>query len=148
MLTIADVRLYCKDKAEMNVLLEGYHQSSDELIELCMRLATDDFNIQPPISKFIVANFPSDTTLMYGTLHHLCNSEAERQLRNQVNYNAQGLSAGIDDKFQQYLQLAQYYKQLFEAKISEMKKQMNTEKAWGGLYSPYAGINQWKFRGI
>lgn len=146
MITAADVRLYAKDDAAMNVLLQGRYQSEDDLIELALKLAVNDFNVVPPISSYAVSNFPSDTMLMYGTLHHLANGEAERQLRNQVTYNAQGLNAGIDDKYQQYNQLALYYKQLFEAKIKEMKSQQNLEKAWGGSFSPYAGLNEYKFR--
>jgi hypothetical protein len=147
MLTVADVRLYAKDDAAMNVLLEGNYQSSDELIQLAMKLAVNDFNVVPPISQYAVDNFPSDTVLLYGVMHHLANSEAERQLRNNVTYNAQGLNAGIDDKFPQYNQLSQYYKGLFEAKIRELKTQQNLEQAWGGSFSPYAGLNEWKFRG-
>lgn len=146
MLSVADVRLYAKDDPLMNVLLQGKYQSSDELVELAMRLAVNDFNVVPPISQYSVNTFPSDTVLMYGVLHHLANAEAERQLRNNVTYNAQGLNAGIDDKFPQYNQLAQYYKQLFEAKIKELKVQQNVEEAWGGSFSPYAGLNEWKFR--
>ena len=147
MLTIDDVRLYAKDLTELNVLLEGEYQSSDELITLAMKLAVNDFNVVPPISQYSTSDFPSDTVLMYGILHHLANGEAERQLRNNVTYNAQGLNAGIDDKFPQYNQLSQYYKQLFEQKIKELKTQQNLEKAWGGSFSPYAGLNEWKFRG-
>lgn len=146
MLSIDDIRLYCKDDAALNILLEGQYQSSDELIELCIKLAVDDFNIVPPVSQYTSVNFPSSGTLIYGVLHHLCNAEAERQLRNQITFNAQGLGANIDDKFPQYNQLAMYYKQLFEAKIKEMKTQANMEKAWGGSFSPYAGLNEWKFR--
>ncbi len=145
-LTVADVRLYAKDDAALNVLLEGRFQSEDSLIELAMKLAVNDFNVVPPISSYAIKTFPSDTVLMYGTLHHLANGEAERQLRNNVTYNAQGLNAGIDDKFQHYNQLALYYKQLFEAKIKELKTQQNLEQAWGGSFSPYAGLNEYKFR--
>jgi len=147
MLSVADIRLYAKDDAALNVLLQGQYQSSDELIELAMRLAANDFNAVPPISQYTLESFPSDTILLYGTLHHLANGEAERQLRNNVNYNAQGLNAGIDDKFAQYNTLAQYYKQLFEQRIKEFKVQQNMDKAWGGSFSPYAGLNEWKFRG-
>lgn len=146
MITTADVRLYAKDDAAFNVLLQAEYQSSDQLIELAMRLAISDFNIVPPVSTYTTENFPYDMVLMYGTLHHLANAEAERQLRNNVNYNAQGLSVDIDDKFAQYNQLATYYKQLFESKIKEVKVQQNMEGAWGGSYSPYAGLNEWRFR--
>ena len=146
MITVADVRLYAKDDALLNVLLEGEYQSSDELVELALRLAINDFNVVPPVSTYSEKDFPSDTVLMYGVMHHLANSEAERQLRNNVTYNAQGLNAGIDDKFMQYNQLAQYYKQLFEQKIRELKTQSNIEAAWGGMWSPYAGINEYQYR--
>lgn len=146
MLSVADIRLYAKDDPALNVLLQGEFESAEDLVELAMRLAVNDFNVVPPISSYAVDDFPSDTVLLYGVLHHLANAEAERQLRNQVNYNAQGLNAGIDDKFPQYNQLAQYYKGLFESKINQFKTQSNLEKAWGGSFSPYAAINEWRFR--
>lgn len=145
-LSVADIRLYCKDIEPMNVLLEGRLQSSDELIMFCMKLACNDFNIVPPVGKATVAKFPSDTIMLYGTLHHLCNAEAERQLRNQATYSAQGLNAGIDDKFEQYNRLAAYYKQLFDQKIAEYKQYQNLDKAWGGSGSPYAYLNEYNFR--
>ena len=61
-------------------------------------------------------------------------------------YNAQGLNAGIDDKHPQYLQLAQYYKGLFDQGITSYKQSLNLEKAWGGSFSPYAGINTYQYR--
>lgn len=146
MLTIEDIRIYAKDLAEFNVLLEGNYQSLDELIELAIRLSINDFNIVAPVTQYTVADFPSDVVLLYGVLHHLANAEAERQLRNQVTYNAQGLNAGIDDKFLQYNQLAQHYKNLFDQKLRELKMFINQDKAWGGSFSPYAGINEYRFR--
>lgn len=145
-LTIDDIRLYCKDIPELNDLLEGRHQSSDELITLAMNLTVNDFNVVPPVSQHTVDNFPSHSIMIYGVMHHLCNAEAERQLRNQVTYSAQGLNAGIDDKFEQYTRLAAYYKGLFDQKIGEYKAYQNNSAAWGGSHSPYAYINEWQFR--
>ena len=145
-LTAADIRTYCKDIPELNILLEGELQSSNELVALAMRLAANDFNIVPPVSSYGIDDFPSDTVILYGTLHHLANAEAERQLRNQVNYSAQGLNAGIDDKFPQYNQLAAYYGNLFNQKIAEYKQYQNMDKAWGGNHSPFGRINEWNFR--
>ena len=127
-------------------VLRGKLQSSDELIMLAMRLATNDYNLVPPLTNVSVDSFPSDTMFMYGILHHLCNAEAERQLRNNVNYSAQGLNAGIDDKFEQYNRLAAYYKQLFDQKVTENKTYQNMDRAWGGSASPYACINEYNYR--
>ncbi|MCD8550145.1 MAG: hypothetical protein LRY74_07585 [Shewanella xiamenensis] len=109
-------------------------------------MATSDFNAIAPITGYTVDTFPDSSALLYGTLHHLCNSEAERQLRNNVTYSAQGLNAGIDDKFEQYNRLAIYYKQMFDQKAQAYKMYANAQEAWGDSYSPYAIINQYLFR--
>lgn len=145
-LTPEDIYTYAKDSEELNILLEGELQSSEPLITLAMKMAVDDFNIQAPVTTFRVGDFPSSAILLYGTLHHLANSEAERQLRNQVNYSAQGLNAGIDDKHQVYNQLAIHYKQLFESKMQAFKQYLNQEDAWGHIDSPYRNLNHYKFR--
>lgn len=147
MLTAEDIYTYTKDDPDMNVLLEGNLESSAALIALAMRLTVTDFNSVVPVTSFDVAAFPNDAVLLFGTLHHLANSEAARQLRNQVNFNAQGMSnTGIDDKFQQYNTLATYYKQLFDIRVKEYKTYINTEQAWGESFSPYIGINPFVFR--
>ena len=146
MLSVEDIRTYAKDTPEYNVLLEGEYQSVKKLVELAMKLTVGDFNIVAPVTGYTLEYFPSDTVMLYGVLHHLANGEAERQLRNQVTYNAQGLNAGIDDKFPQYNQLAQYYKGLFDQKLREFKMYINQEKAWGGSFSPYMAINEYRFR--
>lgn len=145
-LTPDDIRLYAKDKPDFNVLLEGEVQSSDDLIRLAMRLTVSDFNSASPVTAYVVETFPNDMVLLYGTLHHLANGEAERQLRNQVTYNAQGLNAGIDDKAMLYNQLAQFYKTLFEQKLRDYKMYLNAQDAWGGSFSPYACLNDYEFR--
>lgn len=145
-LTLDDLRIYTRDIPELNILLEGNEQSPDELIALAMRLTVSDFNAFAPLTHFSVKDFPSDTVLLYGTLMHLANAESERQLRNQVNYNAQGLVAGIDDKSALYQNLADRYRSLFESKMREYKIYINNEDAWGGISSPYSGINQYRTR--
>lgn len=145
-LEVDEIREYVRDTPSLNILLEGRLQSEDSHIEMGMKLAVSDFNSAAPVSHYTVETFPSAAIILYGTLHHMCNMEAERQLRNNVNYNAQGLNAGIDDKFGQYNQLATYYKQLLEARTREFKQYVNVSQAWGGELSPYAGINEYQFR--
>jgi len=140
-LSTEEIRQYTKDMPELNVLLEGELQSGEPALELAIKLAVDDFNAEQPLSHYTVANFPSDTVLMYGVLHHLCVGEAERQLRNQVSYNAQGLNAGLDDKFEQYNRLAMFYRQMFESKAGKLKQALNIASAWGGMSSPYARLD-------
>ena len=145
-LTPADIQVYTKDLPEFNILLEGEEQSDYELIALAMRLAVSEFNSMSPVSAFTVENFPNEYILLQGTLYCLANSEAERQLRNQVSFNTQGGQASIDDKHQQYLSLAAFYKSAFDVKAQAFKQYLNVEEAWGENYSPYIGINDFNYR--
>ena len=145
-LTVEDIRTYVRDKAEWNILLEGNEQSSNTDIEMAMKLAVSDVNVYPPVTQFNIESLNNDSLLLFGTLHHLANMEAERQLRNQVNYSAQGLNAGIDDKTQVYTSLATYYKGLFDARVQSYKQYLNTKDAWGDSHSPYAVLNPYNFR--
>jgi len=146
MLTADDVQLYSKDSPVYNILLEGEEQSSVDLINLAMRMAVSSFNAVPPATSYSVIDFPSDALLMDGTLYCLANGEAERQLRNQINFNIQGGQASVDDKHQQYIALATFYKTLFDQKTVALKQHLNIESAWGESYSPYIAINDFDFR--
>ena len=145
-LTVEEIRTYVRDKAELNILLDGELQSTAEDITMAIKLAVSDYNVVAPRTNYFLENFPYDAVLLFGTLHHLANMEAERQLRNQVNYSAQGLNAGIDDKMAQYNSLALYYKQLFDSKVKEAKVYDNMAQAWGSSPSPYATLNEYLFR--
>ena len=146
-LTVAQIRDYVRDKSDLNILLEGREQSSDTDIALAMQLAVSAVNLYPPVTSYQVETVPNDALLLYGTLEHLANMEAERQLRNQVNYSAQGLNAGIDDKMAQYNTLAAYYRSLFERELTRFKQFLNMELAWGEVHSPYAVLNPYNYRG-
>ena len=145
-LTAEEIRLCVKDSPFLNILLEGDLQSSDELINLAMKLAVSEFNGIPPMSQFAVDTFPSDHILLDGTLYRLCMSEAERQLRNNIDFSVQGLQAGLDNKYREYLEMSKYYKDNLYQAAQSFKINANTEQAWDGLYSPYAAIFESNFR--
>lgn len=145
-LTPEEIRTYCKDDPTLNHLLENTVQSSDDLILLCIGFAIDDFNTIGYRTNYNPDTFPSKSCLLYGVLYHLAHGEAERHLRNQVNYNAQGVNAGLDDKFPQYSQLAQYYYQQFNQKTIQVKKAINIASAWGEELSPYSALPESQYR--
>ena len=144
--TVDTIREYVRDKAELNVLLDNTEQSPDTLITLVLEMTVQLFNNIQPVSKHTLVGFPNDFLLIIGTLYHLCNSEAERQLRNQINFNAQGLNAGIDDKTQLYQQLAGVYLQQFTQLSQAIKQSANIDDAWGTISSPYDALHTWRFR--
>ena len=145
-LTVDEIRLCVKDNPFLNILLEGDLQSSDELIAFAMKMAVSEFNGIPPMSQFSAADFPSDHILLDGTLYRLCMSESERQLRNNIDFSGQGLQAGLDNKYRDYMEMAKYYKDAFYQAAQSFKINANTEQAWDGMHSPYAAIFESNFR--
>jgi hypothetical protein len=146
-LSVEDILTYVKDKSEYNILLQGEPQSSTELVTLCMRMAVDTFNSVTPKTSFSIDDFPNSAILLYGTLHHIAIGEAERQLRNQVEFTTQGLNVAFDNKYGMYRDLATYYRGLFDSETRPFKAYLNSEEAWGESYSPYSRINDFLFRG-
>lgn len=58
---------------------------------------------------------------MQGAFVHALNARAILHLRNQVNYNDAGLSVGIEDKHQMYLQIAQIEEQEYQRMLRNFK---------------------------
>lgn len=145
-LTLEEIRLYTKDAPELNILLEGEYQSSAPLVDFAIKLALSDLNAYPPVTDYNADTNPNDFLLLMGICFHLANSEAERQLRNQMTMNAQGVSSGIDDKYEQYSRLAESYRARFQEKVREYKTFLNMQQAWGDSFSPYSTLNAFNFR--
>lgn len=144
--SIDDVRIYTKDLPEYNFLSQGSEESNVDLIDLCAEYAIEYFNHITPITNYTIENFPQKGLLMQGICWQLAMSEMQNQVRNQVTYSAQGLTAGINDKAQLYYQLAEMYKNNFLQGAQEFKKYLNASQAWGGSASPYITINTSNFR--
>lgn len=144
--TIQDVRTYTKDLPEYNFLSQGSEESTAELIDLCAEYAIEYFNHIAPVTTFSIDDFPQKGLLMQGICWQLAMSEMQNQVRNQITYSAQGLTAGINDKAQLYQQLAEMHKYNFLQGAKEYKQYLNIAQAWGGSASPYVAVNRGNFR--
>jgi hypothetical protein len=147
-LTAAKIRTRIKDDPTLNILLQGELQNSDAYIAEAMEDAMEFYDLTPPIlgGDSTLESFPSNALLFLGVCWKLAAGEAERQLRNNVTYTAQGVNAGIDDKFQQYMALAESYRAQFMSASQEVKKAINISSAWGEVLSPYSAINDLQYR--
>jgi predicted chitinase len=145
-LTANQIRVMLKDKPSLNILLQNELQSDNELINEAIDDVVDVFNWTPPIlEKVTLGNFPSRSILFLGVAWKLAQAEAERQLRNNVNYSAQGLNAGIDDKFGMYHQLAADYEARFTQATQAYKQAANIAAAWGESFSPYEPLGGMRY---
>src|SRR4051812_25966152 len=105
---ISTVRLYLRDYAELNRLIQGV-EHSDRMILWAIADAVDDWNSTPPlIPAAQLENFPSKSLLLRGIVISLLESVGLLQTRNHLTFSDGGIQVGVSDKtplIQSWLQL-------------------------------------------
>lgn len=106
--------------ASLNIL-DGKLAFENPRLEGFIRESLDKTNDEPPRTTYGIGNFPNLSLLVQGAFVHALKARAILHLRNQVNYNDAGLSVGIEDKHQMYLQIAQIEEQEYQRMLRNFK---------------------------
>lgn len=136
--TIDRVRLFMRDNASLNALLNG-QETTDALIDLAIDMTTDDFSITTPvIATFTLDSFPSLYLLIYGTVINVLRSAGILQSRNNLNYSDGGITVASSDKTALYQSWIDRFYQDYESKKKNFLIQTNAEQAFSdGIISEY-----------
>lgn len=141
-LTVEEVQLFLRDRAENNHLLSGT-EFSPAVITFSMDLAVDSYNNMAPRSGETMTSFPSKAILLYGTLWHLFNGQSALLARNTFEYNDGGVQIPVEERFQLYQTLAGMYQASFFEAAKSLKLQLNLDSGWGGVSSEYSILPIW-----
>lgn len=108
-----------------------------------MDMATDDYNISPPLlGNHTLGNFPSLYLLIYGSTIQVLRSAGILQSRNELAYSSGGVSVRIFDKTQLYQSWIAQFVAEYERKKSNFKLALNINNALaGGVISEYSILN-------
>jgi len=136
------LRLFLNDTPELNRLIRR-EESTDEKLDLAMDLATDDYNITPPmLGVRTLSNFPSLYLLIYGSTIQVLRSAGILQSRNELAYSSGGVSVRIFDKTQLYQSWINQFIAEYERKKQNFKIAANINSAMaGGVVSEYSILN-------
>lgn len=136
-----DLRIFLRDFAQNNVLLDNVQFTADELTR-AIAFASDEWNIFTPVTRDMPGSIPR-SILMLGAAAWLMQSESFLQLRNQATYqDGDVVNIGIDDKHQFYLNLAQTLKAEWKATAQKYKQQLNMEDGYGSIGSGYRYVGR------
>lgn len=136
----SEVRLYIKDFAEDNRLLDG-EEFTDSEIKLGMDLAIGEYNMIPPATSVNRVMFPNKALLMSGTLYKLFSGRAALLSRNTMSYSDGGIQVPVEERAQLYVSLAAMYQADFFSGAQRLKTAMNLEEnGWGGVRSDYSAF--------
>lgn len=140
--TVDQVRMFLRDKAENNILIDGV-QFTQEEVNFAVEMATEAFNAVTPQSSYTASSFPNKYLLLLGSSRFLMMSESFLQVRNQATYQDGDIAPiGIDDKMAAYSQLAQLLKAEWDELSRGIKTQNNMESAYGTLSSGYRNVSR------
>ena len=137
------LRLYLRDFAELNRLIEG-EETSPRMMAWAVMDTLDDWNATPPfIGDASLDSFPSISLLREGSVIRILESVGLLQTRNQLSYSDGGITVQISDKAPMLLNWIQLFRQSYERKKDRMKSSMNIEQgmAGTGVFSEYFVIN-------
>jgi hypothetical protein len=140
--TVDQIRMFLRDKAENNILIDGV-QFTQEEVNFSVEMATEAFNAITPQSTYLPSSFPNKYLLLLGCARFLMMSESFLQVRNQATYQDGDIAPiGIDDKMAAYSQLAQLLKAEWDELSRGIKTQNNMESAYGTLSSGYRNVSR------
>lgn len=128
------VRLWLRDYAELNRLLEG-EEHSDRLIVWATLDAMEDFNETPPPLSFSFSAIPK-SILRYGVALNLYESLMFLSVRNSLAYSDGGINVNLD-KSGQIMQIRSMMEATYERKKREWKISKNIAAGYGGIQSEY-----------
>jgi hypothetical protein len=143
-ITKDQVRMFMRDRADYNILLDTVQFSDDEL-NLAMDMAVSSFNAITPQTNLTPQTFPPHLKylLLLGTTRFLLMSESFLQARNQATVQDGDIAPiGIDDKAQLYAQLSASLKAEWDELARGVKTQNNMESAYTTLGSGYRNTSR------
>ena len=142
--TIDQVRMFLRDRADRNILLDDVDFSTDELNQ-ALEFVVSAYNSITPQTSLLPQSFPTHLkyVLLLGCGWYLMRSQAHLQIRNQATVQDGSIAPiGIDDKYSLYLQLSQTLKQEWDELARAIKMENNLAEAYGSLSSGYRFVTR------
>ncbi len=131
------VRLYIRDKKELNRLLLGNHESGDNEIRMCLSMAIDDWNTTPPnLGKIDLKTHPAKYLLLMCAVYHVIRGAIMWHAREHMPGSDGGTSADDHAKFAEYTAWNEAQKADYEQKKGDLKASQNIAAALNEMGVP------------
>ncbi len=130
-LTIPEVRLGLNDFGDGEISLLDDMEFEDVQILYAIRQVVDLWNESlPPVRTYTTQNFPFRYHWIKGTMAKLYAMAAKKYLRNQLNYQAGGITIDDQNKYEQYIAISEKLMEEFKEWMLREKIRQNMERAW------------------
>jgi hypothetical protein len=134
---VACVRMFIRDKRELNRLLRGENESSDDEIQLALMNALRDWNTTPPmLGGVTLANHPAKHLLLMAAAVEVVRGAMLWHSREHMPSSDGGTSADDHAKAGEYSAWLDRVQQDYERKKTDYKVAENLQAALGGMSCP------------
>ncbi len=135
---IDGLRDYLRDLPELNILLEGNFESTDEQLGQAWGRALGDWNrTEPIITDASFQNHPSKILLFQKAIAEALKSISIFHARNNLQYTDAGNSYSINDKHREFQPLIDRYENAYELAKVNVKAHINMDAAWGHVHTDF-----------
>ena len=136
-ITIPEIRMALLDFGCSNTLLDDVEFTDTEIM-FAIRRPIDRWNeTTPNLILYSPATFPWREHWMIGTVGYLLRMAAHKYRRNNLTYQASGMSVADQDKFNQYEAIAKDRIAEYDEWMRNKKIEINVANAYGTLSSGY-----------
>jgi hypothetical protein len=130
---VGSLRNFIRDKKELNHLLAGNYESSDDELKQAIMSALLDFNMSPPIIQhWTLANHPNKALLIQAAAIQAVQSSGLWHSREHMPSSDGGTSADDHNKAGEYSGWVERFYADYERKKSDLKMALNIEQALNG----------------
>lgn len=131
---VRSLRNMIRDKKELNRLLAGKFESSDEELRQCLVQALMDWNMTPPPIGFVtLKNHPNKFLLLMGAAIQALTSAGIWHSREHMPSQDGGTSADDHAKAAEYNSWIERYAADYERKKGDLKMSFNVNAALGNM---------------
>jgi len=138
--TIGEIRLYLRDTAIENDLLDDVEYDDAEILDAIMRPIRQWNETPPPVAFFTPASFPFRDHWMKAITANLMRTAALWYERNRLPASHGGITVDDRSKSNPYLQISGMLEAEWREFIINKKIEINTHLAYGHIHSAYRGF--------
>ena len=137
------VRSYMRDYPELNRLLDG-QETGDRLLDTCIMLGVDYFNVNHAPTTITLATFPSLKLLLLLTVCEVLESVMLLKARNSLVYSDSGFNVNNEGNIALYQGLLQAFRAQSEVLLDRVKVSLNIMQNFGSsVSSEYSVLSGW-----
>jgi len=135
------LKLYLRDIAENNILLNQEAESRPEMLELAWGIALMDWNESSPRLRSVgFHDHPFRTGLLYKAAIETIRSVSIAMMRNELDYQDGDERYAINSQYRAMMQWANQLDEEYKQGKQRIKTELNSSLAWGGCSSEFGLI--------